>query len=236
MANNKLVEDFRLKIKSIFKESVDNDPLDQRPDASGKPTMPPKPTGPPVDINEADEIAPGAEVAPEAGAEATPPVEEEKVTLSVSLLSSLLNWAHGEEEAEEPQAGAEGTPEAPEAPEAPLTEEDATPAPTAPVDPAATTPEGDDTLEDAGVEAIEIEALVTKIKELAQTKEVLTDEDFGEIVAAAEATEGEGEDLTGVMGDEGSAEAPAEPIQEEIGKIIPTGAKFKNEGNKGIGK
>jgi len=227
MANNKLVEDFRLKIKSIFKESADE--LDQRPDANGVPTMPPKPTGPPVDINEEGEIAP---VAPEAGADVAPPVEEEKVTLSISLLSSLLNWAHGEEEAEEPQAGAEG---APEVPEAPLAEEDA---PAAPVAPAS---EGDDALEDAGVEAIEIEALVAKIKELAQTKEVLTDEDFGEIVAAAEAGEGDGagEDLTGVMGDEGDTEAPATPeapIKEEIGKIIPTGAKFKNEGNRGIGR
>jgi hypothetical protein len=232
MANNKLVEDFRLKIKSIFKESADE--LDQRPDASGKPTMPPKPTGPPVDINEEDEVVPGAEVAPEAGAEVAP-IEEEKVTLSVSLLSSLLNWAHGEEETEDPSA--EAAPEGLEAaPEAPLTEEDAPVVP--PEAGAEATPEGDDALEDAGVVAIEIEALVTKIKELAQTKEVLTDEDFGEIVAAAEAAEGEGavEDLTGVMGDEGSTEAPAEPIQEEIGKIIPTGAKFKNEGNKGIGK
>jgi hypothetical protein len=233
MANNKLVEDFRLKIKSIFKESADE--LDQRPDASGKPTMPPKPVGPLPDINEEDELVPDAGVAPEAGAEVAPPVEEEKVTLSVSLLSSLLNWAHGEEEAEEPQAGSEGAPEGLEAaPEAPLTEEDATVVP--PIEGDEVAPEGDDALEDAGVEAIEIEALVTKIKELAQTKEILTDEDFGEIVAAAEVVEGEGagEDLTGVMGDEG--EAPAEPIQEEIGKIIPTGAKFKNEGNKGIGK
>ena len=234
MANNKLVEDFRLKIKSIFKESADE--LDQRPDASGKPTMPPKPIGPPVDINEEDEVAPEVTPTSETGTEVAPPIEEEKVTLSVSLLSSLLNWAHGEEEAEEPQDGAEGAPEGLEAaPEAPLTEEDAPVVP--PVEGEEVAPEGDDSLEDAGVEAIEIEALVTKIKELAQTKEVLTDEDFGEIVAAAEAVEGEGagEDLTGVMGDEGT-EASPEPIQEEIGKIIPTGAKFKNEGNKGIGK
>ena len=231
MANNKLVEDFRLKIKSIFKESADE--LDQRPDASGKPTMPPKPTGTPVDINEAYEVAPEVTPTPEV----TPPVEEENVTLSVSLLSSLLNWAHGEEETEEPQADDEVAPEGLEAAtESSLTEEDAPVVP--PVDNTEVAPEGDDVLEDAGVEAIEIEALVTKIKELAQTKEVLTDEDFGEIVAAAEAAEGEGEgageDLTGVMGDDDVA--PAEPIQEEIGKIIPIGAKFKNEGNKGIGK
>ena len=245
MTNSKLIESFRAKIKGIFKESAElEDPLDQRPGPDGKPTMPPKPTGPQVDINEEGEVAPAlnadAATAPEAGAEATPPVEEETVTLTVSLLKSLLDWAHGEEEvegeAEEGEAGAEVAPEA--APAEPVTEE----AP--PVDPAAAAPpvdpaaDGTDGLEDAGVEAIEIQALVDKVKELAATKGELTDEDFGEIVAAAEAAEGGaegGENLDGILGD-GGAEAPPAGLTENIGEIIPKGAKFKNEGNKGIGK
>ena len=253
MANSKLIESFRAKIKGIFKESAElEDPLDQRPGPDGKPTMPPKPVSKPP-VLEADEapiapVAPPTEGAPEVDP-AAPPVEEEKVTLTVSLLKSLLDWAHGEEEgegeAEEGEAGAEVAPEAAPAPAAPVTEEEAPVDPAAPaVDPAAPPVDGaeGEGLEDAGVEAIEIQALVDKVKELAATKGELTDEDFGEIVAAAEAAEGEGEagaeDLSGIMGDEGGAEAPAptEPVTENIGEIIPKGAKFKNEGNKGIGK
>ena len=251
MANEKLIENFRAKIKGIFKESVElEDPLDQRPGPDGKPTMPPKPTSPPP-VLEADEapVAPPVEGTPEVDPTAAP-VEEEKVTMTVSLLKSLLDWAHGEEEAEgegEEGEGAIPGAEGAEVPPAPIAEAAPIAAPVAPpvADPAEGTEGGEaEGLEDAGVEAIEIQALVDKVKELAQTKGELTDEDFGEIVAAAEAAEGEGEaggeSLEGIMGDEGAApeapEAPPAPIKENIGEVIPKGAKFKNEGNKGIGK
>ena len=254
---NKLVEDFRAKIKSIFKESADavdkKDELDQRPDANGKPTMPPKPKGP-IPVLEEEGIPP-AEVAPDVGAEAppeggavVPPVEEEKVTLSVSLLKSLLDWAHGEEETEEggeedasgledAAAGISAEPEV-----APVTEEEEVPE-VAPEGGEVAPEAGEEEMEDPGVEAIEIQALVDKVKELAQTKGELTDEDFGEIVAAAEAAEGgaegEGEGLEGVLDGEGAgSELPAAPevapVTENIGQIVPPG--INNKGNNGLKK
>lgn len=233
--NNKLVENFRAKIKDIFKESVDkvNEAEEQAPVAPAAPIAPPAGADGPIG---------GAP----AGAEGLPPVEEEKVTLTVSLLKSLLDWAHGEEEVEgEGEEGEEAAPEAaPEAePAAPVVEA-APAAPVAPEAPAVDGAEGlegaeGEGLEDAGVEAIEIQALVDKVKELSASKGELTDEDFGEIVAAAEgaegAGEGEGENLEGILGGEG-AEEPPTGLVENIGEIIPKGAKFKNEGNKGIGK
>jgi hypothetical protein len=192
--------------------------------------MPPKPIGPQVDINEEGEV-PGAEETPETSPEVDAPVEEEKVTLSVSLLKSLLDWAHGEEE-EEGVDSDEGAPEGSEvAPEASLVTEEEVDAEVAPEG-----TEGAEETEETGVEDIEIQALVDKVKELSQTKEVLTDEDFGEIVAAAQAVEGEGEGLEGVMDGDGAGEtAPIEtPVTEEIGKIAP--ANINNKGNNGIGK
>jgi hypothetical protein len=215
--SNKLVEDFRAKIKGIFKENAD---------AMATPaTMEPSTNAPPITDAAASD----------------PVVEEEKVTLSVSLLKSLLDWAHGEEEAEEEEVGGEAGEEVAPTDEisAPVVEAEET----SEVAPEAIEggEEGEE-LEDAGVEAIEIQALVDKIKELAQTKGELTDEDFGEIVAAAESAEegaegGEGgeENLEGILGGEGEV-APETEIKENIGEIIPKGAKFKNEGNKGIGK
>jgi hypothetical protein len=214
---NKLVEDFRLKIKGIFKESAT---------AFEAPPV--------VKEDEVPAVAPEtAPVSTDAAAAPAPEGEvEEKVTLTVSLLKSLLDWAHGEEEAEGEEVAPEGEAPAAEATPAPVVEAE---------EPAAeVAPEGEEAgeeLQDAGVEAIEIEALVNKVKELGQTKEVLTDEDFGEIVAAAQAAEegSEGEGLEGVLDGEAAPEADLEAeITEEIGKIAPAG--IKNDGNKGIGK
>jgi hypothetical protein len=223
MTANKLIEDFRTTIKGIFKESADA--------ALNPIAMPPAPMG--------DSPAP---IAPTDTIE--PQVEEEKVTMSVSLLKSLLDWAHGEEEAEEEEGevGGEESQEqsleqSPEVATQIAEEEEA-----AEVEVASSEGEAEgetEELEDAGVEAIEIQALVDKVKELSQTKGELTDEDFGEIVAAAEASEEGAPGEAGEAGEESLAgildDAPNE-ITENIGEIIPKGAKFKNEGNKGIGK
>jgi hypothetical protein len=213
---NKLIEDFQTKIRKIFKESVED---------TEAPIVPAPETAAPPEGG----ALPGGEA-----------LEEPKVTLTVSLLKSLLNWAHGEEEGEEEgeelpnEEGSEASPEVPPT----LAEAEAVDPTTPPSEPI----EGEGE-EDAGVESVEIDALVSKVEELGKEKEVLTDEDFGTIVAAAEATEGEGElggtdDLSGVLdgSDDGATDAIEKEINEEIGKVIPTGAKFKNEGNKGIGK
>ena len=211
MSKVKMIESWRSKIKSIFKESVedlqDEVPADQ-------------PIGDvPVD---------------DAGADGGVPeeVESPKVTIEVSLLKSLLDFVKGgDEEGIEDidiEGGEEGE-ESPESPEGQLTEEEEV----APEVGGEESPEGLEGLEMEDDE-VSVDAIVAKITELGQSEEILTDEHFAQIVGETEEGEEGMEEPVGDIAPEGDVAPEGEEgkIQEKIGDKGPA----RQTGNNGIGK